>query len=60
MNFKRISVATKLWFSIGIVILSIVIIAAIGLVRSAKFLEEGHASNITSSELVKASAQWRD
>jgi len=58
MGFNRLKIATKLWVFIVLVIASIVLVAIVGLNRSATLLAEGRAAESEATELADIMARW--
>lgn len=52
MSLKHFSIATKVWCFILVIVLSMVIVATVGLLRSASIIAEGRAAqNVVADRL---------
>ncbi len=57
-RFNQMKISTKLWLFIVLILASLVIVAAVGLARSARILADGRAQLQTSSDIVKVTNRW--
>ena len=57
-GFAQMKIASKLWAFIGLVLLSLVTIAGVGLARSASILSDGRAKLQVSSDIVRVTNRW--
>ena len=58
MGIDRLKIATKLWLFIVVILAFLVIVAGVGLVRSAGILAEGRARQDVAFQLVQVTTQW--
>ena len=58
MGIARLSIGSKIWVFMSLVIVSICAVAFIGLLRSATILAEGRATQMNAVELVQLSTEW--
>jgi methyl-accepting chemotaxis protein len=58
MNLNRIKIATKLWAFIVVILVLLVVIAGVGLARSAAILGEGRIKQEVAYEIVQVSTRW--
>ena len=58
MGIDRLKIATKLWLFIVVILAFLVVVAGVGLVRSAGILAEGRARQDVAFQLVQVTTQW--
>jgi methyl-accepting chemotaxis protein len=58
MGFIHLKIASKLWIFVLAMIISVVTVAAIGLVRSAAIQAEGQQAQMTSMALIQVTTRW--
>ncbi|QDL55283.1 methyl-accepting chemotaxis protein [Rhodoferax aquaticus] len=58
MSFQRLTISTKLWLFIGLVVGFICAVAIVGLSRSNAILAEGRAKQDQALQMVQLSTEW--
>jgi len=58
MGIDRLKIATKLWLFIVVILAFLVVVAGVGLVRSAGILAEGRTRQDVAFQLVQVTTQW--